>query len=223
MSLPPTKAAALPQIVTPRGTLVSVSDHDRLWLLRAVEAEGEPRDQIAQTLVNRWAWLFDETPGKYLTLSELVRAYAQPVNPAWYPDGKLFLKALDDLPEHEKAGAMVRARARRDVHSTRTTFSDATTRAVNQALYGPITLPPGALHFAAPSIERDDLPVLVPSTDARTNVIYGEARGRGANARYSVAPERRTSPPARASRTGQVLALVTLGLGVGFGIARLSK
>ena len=34
-----------------------VTPADRLWLLRAVAREGEPRARVAQTLVNRFVWL----------------------------------------------------------------------------------------------------------------------------------------------------------------------
>lgn len=219
-------ATAKPVIISPRGKPLTWDENDRLWLLRAVEAEGEPRDLVAQTLVNRWAWLWDETPGRWLTLAELVRAYAQPVNPAWFPDGKLFLAQLDKLPEAQRAAAVVRANARRDVHSQRKTFGTRTTIAVDQALGGPIVIPPGALHFAAPSIVRSDLPVLVPAENDRQNVIYGEAGSRGARARYAISTAAASPPPAPGgTRTGShiaaVVGVLALGLGIGLGAASL--
>ncbi|HKY36512.1 MAG TPA: hypothetical protein VJN18_11270 [Polyangiaceae bacterium] len=215
------------RIVTPRGKTLAWDDTDRLWLLRAIEAEGEPRDLVAQTLVNRWAWLWDETPGKYIKLVELVRAYAQPVNPAWYPDGKLFLGQLAKLPEAQRAQAVLRANARRDVHSTRTQFSPRTVVAVDTALRGPVSIPPGALHFAATSIDRPDLPVLVPAESDRHNVIYGEAGSRGARARYVVRSATAEPPPpapsssSTAARIAAVVGIVALGIGVGIGAAHL--
>lgn len=207
-----------PRIVTPKGTTLTWDENDRLWLLRAVEAEGPPQDLVAQTLVNRWAWLYDTTPGRYVRLAELVRAYAQPVNPAWFPSGKLFQAELAKQTESAKRDGLLRAAKRREeVHATRTQFSPSTVTAVHQALFGPLTLPPGALHFAAPSLKADHLPVLVPSVKA-SNVIYGESNGRGSRARYSLSNQVGTSPSLRAALT--VTALVLFGLGAAFWGAR---
>lgn len=216
-----TAADSQPRIVTPRGKTLTWDADDRLWLLRAVEAEGPPRDLVAQVLVNRWAWMWDEVPGKYTKLAELVRAYAQPCNPAWYPEGRLFLARLEDLHESERAAAVLRARKRRDVISTRKQFSAAAQIAVDTALLGPVTLPAGALHYAAVSLARPDLPVLVPGDD-RTNVIYGEAHSRGVRARYSLSPQSAPAPAPGTSRIspriGDVAGVLTLGFGVGLAV-----
>ncbi len=202
------------RIVSPAGKLLRWDDDDRLWLLRAVEAEGAPRDLVAQTLVNRWAWLADTTPGRYFKLSELIRAYAQPVNPAWYPSGGLFKKQLEAAPESQRP-ALLQAAERRELgHSTRTNFSPSTITAVRQALYGPLTLPPGALHFAAPSLVRDDLPVLVPSENG-DNVIYGE-KGRASRVRYSLTADGGVGPSPGLRSTLLVVALFSFGLGAAF-------
>lgn len=156
-----------------------------LWLARAVEAEGEPRKLVAQTLVNRWAWLLDKQPTLYPTLAALVRAYAQPVNPRWYPDGDLFLKQLAKVSgEKERNALLDRARLRQTVHSTRSQFSAATRAAVESAMRGPILIPPGATHYAIPGREAAGFPVLVPG-GVRENSIYGEPGGRATNALYS--------------------------------------
>jgi hypothetical protein len=199
-----------PNIVTPRGRSVAWTDEDRLWLLRAVEAEGEPRTLVAQTLVNRYAWLFEEVPGKYLTLTDLVRSYAQPVNPRWFPDGSAFKASIAKLPAAAHAAALEKAETRRDVHSTRSTFSQPTIDAVRAALFGPVVIPEGALHFAAPSLASPH-PVLVPSTDPTHNVIYGE-NGRGARARYALTRSTvGTSPATRKAMA--IVALMSFGLG----------
>jgi hypothetical protein len=216
--------APLPRIVTPRGKSLAWDEEDRLWLARAVEAEGEPRDLVAQVLVNRWAWLFDEVPGKYMKLRDLVRAYAQPVNPAWFPGGKLFEARVKTLEPLEQAQAQQQAKNRRDVHSTREQFSANTLTAVDQALRGPIVIPAGALHFAAPFVVRSDLPVLVPADSDRHNVIYGEASQRGARARYSITAAEAVATRSTSSTGGRVAAVVgilALGMGLGFGAARL--
>ena len=208
----PQRQQPKPFLVTPRGYSLAWTDEDRLWLLRAVEAEGEPRPLVAQTLVNRFAWLWDTTPAKYLTLTELVRAYAQPVNPAWFPDGKAYLQTLPKLPEDQRAPALARAHARRE-HSARTRFSPGTVAAVDQALYGPITLPMGALHFAAPSVARPDLPVLVPSSSTSENTIYGDVSPGSARALYALSsPRGADNAPTR--KAAVVVALFAFGLGV---------
>lgn len=201
-----------PFIITPRGYNLAWTDDDRLWLLRAVEAEGAPRTLVAQTLVNRFAWLWDTTPGKYLTLTQLVQAYSQPVNPRWFPGGTLFEQSLGKLTPEQRPGAVTRAERRRDVHATRTTFSADTERAVDQALYGPITLPMGALHFAAPHVARPDLPVLVPSGSITENTIYGDVVPGAARARYTLSTSQDTGPQSR--KVAGVVALLALMFGV---------
>lgn len=217
----PLPSAQQPRIVTGRGKSLGWTSDDRLWLMRAVEAEGEPRDLVAQTLVNRWCWLWDEMPGKYTELWELVRAYAQPVNPAWFPEGKLYQKSVELLSDELKQSAMLRAIKRRDVHSTRAHFTPNTTTAVDQALHGPIVIPPGALHYAAATSPRDDLPVLVPAVDSRHNVIYGRAQARSSNARYAIVTALEAG--ARGSSSAHDRIAETVGvvcLGIGFGLAR---
>lgn len=211
-----------PRIVSSRGKSLSWTPDDRLWLLRAVEAEGEPRDLVAQVLVNRWAMFWDELPGKYTSLGELVRAYAQPVNPAWFPDGRRYLQSVsahqDDADYH---ALLRRAIQRRDVHSTRTHFSPGTLAAVDQALRGPIVIPPGALHYAAATSPRDDLPVLVEAADTRHNVIYGEPRARLSGARYSIATALEAVATGSSSAHDAVAEVVgVVCLGIGFGLAQ---
>lgn len=104
-----------------------VSADDKLWLLRAVEAEGAPKELVARTLINLFAWA--RAHGKEIgqSLAKTVRTYAQPVNPAWYPGGQFV--PLNAAPEE-----LARAKRRRDVHSTRTAFSASTVDAVERAL-----------------------------------------------------------------------------------------
>lgn len=174
------------QLSTPKGKPLSVSADDVLWLSRAVEAEGPPRDLVAQTLVNRWAWLQDFAPGQYPTLEALVRAYAQPVNPRWYPTGDKFLEAYGKVvvPDAQRS-LMQRAQARELLHSTRVQFSESTDAAVQQALRGPVTLPAGVLHYAAASVKRPDLPLLLRGEPGKTNSFWGESDGRGIGALYA--------------------------------------
>ncbi|MDH5644460.1 MAG: hypothetical protein OEZ01_00545 [Candidatus Heimdallarchaeota archaeon] len=71
----------------------SATDDDALTLARAVAREGRPYDAVAWTLVQRFAWLWP----KYPTLAELVQAYAQPVNPRWFPGGDLHQRKVARL------------------------------------------------------------------------------------------------------------------------------
>ena len=63
-----------------------VSATDKLWLLRAVQAESnkpDDRRRVAQTLLNRFVFLKASGSTAYSTLTDFIRAYAQPVNPTW--------------------------------------------------------------------------------------------------------------------------------------------
>lgn len=51
-----------------------VTPEDRLWLLRAVHAEGRVERQVAQTLINLFACLYSGPRGRNRTLTELVRS-----------------------------------------------------------------------------------------------------------------------------------------------------
>lgn len=135
-------------IFSPRGQALTTSAADALWLARAVEAEGGPEWAVAQTLVNRWAWLADYAPGAYPHLRDLVQAYAQAVNPRWLEGGDLFEGYVREHPD-KRESELVRS-ARRRANRERNDFSDVTRSAVHQALDGPITLAPGIVHFGHP-------------------------------------------------------------------------
>lgn len=161
-------------MISPDSARLRVTDDDRLWLARAVEAEGEPRDLVAQTLVNRWAWLVDQGAFR-ASLGELVRQYAQPVNPRWFPDGDLAIAEMQRTTDPtERARLMQRAERRRDVFSRAQLFTQPTVAAVVKAVSGPITIPPGAVHYAPRTPARDrELVLLVDGP----NAIYGVANG----------------------------------------------
>lgn len=112
-----------------KGAAYTVTPVDVLWLSRAVEAEGEPRARVASALVN--LFMRARARGSKQSLASLVRAYAQPVNPRWYPDGDLHIAA-------KKAGKDTAEKAARRlaVHSTRTAFAAKTKAAVESALMG---------------------------------------------------------------------------------------
>ncbi len=58
---------------------------DLLTLARAVDEEGYPKEGVAWALIQRAAWL--NTRGLKVSLGRLVEQYAQPINPAWFPNG----------------------------------------------------------------------------------------------------------------------------------------
>lgn len=102
---------------------------DRLWLMRAVQAEGQPHGLVARALVN----LFAATYPTHTTLESLVRDYAQPVNPKWADQG-------DERTQAKRAAA-----------AARTVFDAPVRLAVNDALSssfsGDIT------DYAAPTLD----------------------------------------------------------------------
>lgn len=100
-----------------------VTAEDWLWLLRAVESEGEPRSSVARALVNLWARQRARAASKR-SIAALVRAYAQPVNPIWAHGGE-----RDVDPVRVSASERRRAAASRLV-----SFSPRTARAVYEAL-----------------------------------------------------------------------------------------
>jgi hypothetical protein len=213
---------------SPRGAaLPPVTGEDLLWLARAVEAEGEPRVLVAQTLVNRWAWLLDQHPGLFPRLQDLVRAYAQPVNPRWFPGGDLLQKAIAEEPERREV--LEAAALRRPALAQRTEFSPATTVAVNAALQGPLSLPAGAVHYSRPKTKpaakaRWDRLTMVPGVLGKSNSIYTDHGAQGVL--YSVAKDGPTWGPSAALSSGRPsagLGVALLGLLAAWAASRSKK
>jgi hypothetical protein len=127
-----------------------VTDEDRLWLLRAVEAEGPIEQQVAQTLVNCFAYLHSRKPKSCPTLTWLIRNYAQPLNPRWYPDGDLFAKWHARDP---RKYTLLQAQGRL-AKSRKTAFLAGTRVAVDGALTaGPVDIPANCTDYAARHID----------------------------------------------------------------------
>jgi len=124
------------------------STTDRLWLARAVEAEGAPRGDVASTLINGFIWARSER-GYAAPLWQWVRSYSQPVNPAWFQHGAEHLKRLNGATETERNRLISLALVRESIHSTRVHFSGDTRAAVEFALSHPPILTE-ATDFAAP-------------------------------------------------------------------------
>jgi hypothetical protein len=126
--------------------LYEVTAEDRLWLLRAVAREGAVREQVAQTLINGFA--FHHAHRHMPTLTKWIRAYAQPVNPRWFPDGDLHLK-WEALGKDSKLAAKLRIK-----HSSATSFTGPVIAAVDRALtLGPVDIDPRCTDYAAAWID----------------------------------------------------------------------
>lgn len=132
---------------------------DVLWLRRAVQAEGQPRVRVAQTLVN--GFVFGRVRGILTrSLADYVRSYCQPVNPRWFRTGDRYRIAFELARTDEAKTALYqKAYEREYVHSTRTTFTAETHAAVQAALARGPDLP-RATDFAAPYV-RNELGELV--------------------------------------------------------------
>lgn len=199
-------------IVSARGHALPWTAADALWLSRAVEREGEPRDWVAQALVNRWALLKDQGGAGYPTLASFVRAYAQPVNPRWFPEGDLHLAQLDAHasrgPAH-RADMIARAERRRDEHSTRRIFHPLTQAAVARALQGPITLPPGVTEYAADTASARQRHGAPSHARPGKNAFWSPHPG----VLYGIAPSLPTQPAGAMLRTA--------GVHAGFGMVLL--
>lgn len=70
-----------------------VTPEDRLTLIRSVWREGKPQTAVAFTLLQRFSFLYP----KYTSLSSFIKAYSQPINPRWFPNGDLNLSAISAL------------------------------------------------------------------------------------------------------------------------------
>lgn len=132
------------------GGRYDVTGADRLWLTRAVEAEGPPQLGVAQALVNGFCAM--QSKGRWRKpLADWVRAYAQPVNPRWYVGGDLYLLAWHSADASERLYAQRAAHAREVKHSARTQFSAPVLAAVQLALS--TTFASDVTDYAAPHID----------------------------------------------------------------------
>lgn len=162
----------------------TVTDEDRLWLTRAVQHEGPVEREVAQVLVNCFAYLHSVKPKSCPTLTWLVRAYAQPINPEWFPEGKQFKRwnAVD-----KKKYPLATAKRRRDVLSKVVVFDDRVLAAVDLALTaGPISIPKNATDYAAPWIDASKkFKSLTPARRGRNRLWTRAPRWSGFRVRAS--------------------------------------
>jgi len=130
-----------------------VSPADVLTLARAVEYEGNPRDAVAWTLLQRAAYV--RSHGKAVSIGRLIEQYAQPINPAWFPTGQ---KHLDEMARLGRIGDAAGARAEQGKAELRVSrarapwdaLSDETRGVVWRVVTGQTPSPVvGAVHYWA--------------------------------------------------------------------------
>lgn len=136
-----------------------MTDEDTLVLAQAIAHEGRPRDGVVWCLIQRFCWLFPI----YRTLSRFLRAYVQPINPKWFPGGKLHRRELarirrryrDDPGQMSTLLENERGRAQRRVGYARDTWTDFrpyVTQTLSQFFAGELSNPvPGAVHYRVPT------------------------------------------------------------------------
>lgn len=160
----------------------ALSEADYATLARAVEFEGPPQVAVAWTLIQRFAYVYPT----YKRLQDLISAYCQPINPAWFPDGKAHkayvkkLRADGDTAEAEAE----ENRAKRRVWQARfplENLSATTINAVNRVFVrGGLSPVPGSIHFRAPQLDTSRRPAR-PYEDvelaAQARAKFAQARG----------------------------------------------
>ena len=136
-----------------------LSDRDYVTLARAVELEGPPEDAVAWTLLQRFAYLYP----RYASVAQFVEAYAQPINPGWFPGGAMHLGYVQNLQdagklreaelENQRAARRV-ANARMPLHAIRTDILQ-----IIEALFasGTDSPYPGSVHYCAPTLHTRDV------------------------------------------------------------------
>ncbi len=156
-----------------------VTSEDILWLTRAVEKEchddGQVLDEnrVAQCLVN--CFCLEATKGTYSSLTKFVQAYAQPVNPRWFPEGDLFKRWHTKDPGKYKMSDAV---LRRDKHSKRTDFGWEACQAVDRALFeGPLDIPANATDYAAAWLDASKKYVALTAPVKGLNRLWTRAEG----------------------------------------------
>ena len=133
-----------------------VSARDKLMLTRAVAREGKPYDAVTWALLQRFAWLYPS--GAYNTLADLVEAYAQPINPKWFPNGTKHKAAVRRAKsESQREQLEDRAERRQDyADATYDEIDEKYKNVVDSILSGNVTSPVlGAVHYIASQTTSD--------------------------------------------------------------------
>lgn len=130
-----------------------VTPADRLTLIRSVWKEGKPYTEVAFTLLQRFGFLYPT----YKSLSSFIRAYSQPINPRWFPNGDLHLAAISALKSKKQTSrikeqiSILEKNAQRRPAFASTPESDipkSIVDIVDSVLSGNIESPiPKAIHF----------------------------------------------------------------------------
>ena len=139
----------------------TVTPEDHLWWVRSIWREGAPQIAVGHTLLQRFTYLYS-TGGPYRTLTDFLRAYCQPINPAWLPGGRLSeakIKRL--LAKGDQTGASAeRARAAQRASYTNTPLSKIPGKyreVADAILAGATESPiPQAMHFTSSFAARGD-------------------------------------------------------------------
>ncbi len=127
----------------------ALTSQDYLDLCRAVEHEGPPKLGVAWTLIQRFAMLYP----LYRDLSTFVKAYAQPINPQWFPDGKRHLDELQKLASDTAAVQRENSDAAKRIkyaNQSLDSISSDTKRVVSSIFAGASSPIPLSSHYAAP-------------------------------------------------------------------------
>jgi len=130
-----------------------LSNVDYLDLLRAVEFEGKPKIAVAWTLLQRFALLYPQ----YSSLSSFIKAYAQPINPRWFPKGDLHQGYLALLRSRgdAKGADFENQRAEKRESKASTTMAKIgqdTKLVVDGVFLNHLSPVPGSIHYHAPLV-----------------------------------------------------------------------
>jgi hypothetical protein len=126
-----------------------VTPEDREWFARALWREGKPALAVGFTLLQRFAMVI----ATYPTLSAFLRAYCQPINPGWFPGGRLSEASIQRALARGDAAA---AAAERERAAKRVQYSSTPLAAIpaqhvalaDAILGGKLSSPvPTATHF----------------------------------------------------------------------------
>jgi len=132
-----------------RSYTYGVTPEDRVWFARALWREGKPALAVGYTLLQRFATI----TATYPTLSAFLRAYCQPINPGWFPGGRLSEASIQRALARGDAAAAAaeRERAAKRVQYSSTPLAAIPAQHVELAdaiLAGQLSSPvPLATHF----------------------------------------------------------------------------
>lgn len=203
-----------------------LTDLDYLDLARALDREGPPKLGVAWTLIQRFGMLYP----LYASFSTFVRAYAQPINPDWFSNGKRHLAEVKRLNGDLKAVAKENEQAQLREQWAKVPLSKITadTKQVIESIFTGTASPiPSSTHYAAP-ITRSSVEAAEASREAFArkrnysaipygnilthNWFYGEPQMRGVKVQAMYV-------------ASLALALLAIGLtsGAGLGVLYLIK